>query len=119
MTIGYIPHIPTVVGNGRNSRPRLVVSDARNELVQKSFALMLRQLVRASERGARVDMGRHGHVLLEPRVMVLAAYEVEEPCVLSLMRKQCMFNRSGMKSARPPLTYHKLYVVFRWHPGPL
>lgn len=91
VTVGYIPHIPKVVGNGRNSRSLLVVSEARNDFVQLCFAIMLRQLVRASEGGAHVDMGQHGQVFLVPRVIELVVDQVEELCLLALMGNQCIF----------------------------
>lgn len=91
-TIGLIPHIPKVVGNGKNDRSRQKVSDERNELLQRCLALVLRRLIHASEHGTRVDLSGHGSVLLVPRVVGIVVDQVQEREMMGLMGHQCTFN---------------------------
>lgn len=91
-TVAHLPHIPKVVGNGRNARARLAVSDGRNDLLQRSIALALRGMVVASEHGVEVSLPTVGNVFLVPRLLALVVDQVEERSLLALMGSQCTFN---------------------------
>lgn len=91
-TVAYLPHIPKVVGNGRNARSRRAVADARSELVQRCYAVIFRRAFSASEHGVRVDLPGRGRVLLVPRVLALVVDQVEERSILGLMGSQCAYN---------------------------
>lgn len=92
VTVGYIPHISKVIGNGRNALMRQAVSDARNDMLQRCLAVVMRQFVRASEHGARVQLSAHGSVLLVPRVVGLVVDQVQEREIMGLMGHQCTYN---------------------------
>lgn len=94
VTVGYIPHIAKVVGNGKNARTRLAVSDGRHDLLQRCYAVMLRSFAHASEHGVHLDLTTAGRVFLVPRVLALIVDQVEERSLLSLMGHQCHFNCS-------------------------
>lgn len=91
-TVAHLPHIPKVVGNGRNARARLAVSDGRNDLLQRSLALALRGMVAASESGVEVSLPTAGRVFLVPRLLALVVDQVEERSLLALMGSQCLYN---------------------------
>lgn len=90
--VAHLPHIPKVVGNGRNARARVAVSDARNDLLQRSLALALRGLVHASQHGVEVSLPTVGMVFLVPRLLALVVDQVEERSLFALMGSQCHFN---------------------------
>lgn len=85
-------HIPKVVGNGKNARARLVVSDARRDMQQRCLAMLLRPFAAASEHGVRVDLPRMDNVLLVPRVVGLVVDQPEERSLLGLMGCMAAFN---------------------------
>lgn len=92
MTIGYVPHIPKVVGNGKNARARLAVADNRRDMQQRCLAVVLRRFAAASEHGASIDLPRHGAVFIVPRVVGLVVDQVGERSMLGLMGAQSTFN---------------------------
>lgn len=91
VNVGYIPHIPKVVGNGRNGHSREVVRDSRKDLVQRCYAVMMRQLMEAREKGIVVNLPQAGRVLLVPRILGLVVDQVEERCLMALMGNGCHF----------------------------
>eukprot|EP00170_Pyropia_yezoensis_P004359 contig_17838_g4372 len=100
ITVGHLPRIPKVVGNGKNSRSRRAVSDGRHNLVQRCYALILRELVDASEHGISVDVPSHGSVLLVPRILGLVTDQLEERGLLGLMGCASTFNCSHCLARR-------------------
>lgn len=92
VNVAQLPHIPKVVGNGRNARARLQISDARNDLLQRCYALILARFIRASEYGVQVTLPTIGPVFLVPRVLGLLVDQVEERSLVALIGSQCTFN---------------------------
>lgn len=93
-TVGYIPHIPKVVGDGKSTRARRVVSDSRNDLVQRCLAMALRSFMHASENGVTVELPGVGRVTFVPRIVGLVVDQVEERGLLGLMGHASTFNCS-------------------------
>jgi len=89
VTVGYLEHIPKSVE--KTGAARLVVSDARNELFQRSLAVALATLVRASESGVTATVGTRGAMHLLPRVVGLIVDQVEERNFYALMGNRCRF----------------------------
>lgn len=85
-TIGDAPQIAKVVGNGKNARMRLAVSDGRRELQQRCLAVVLRRFVVASERGVNLDLPARAFAKLVPRTIGLVVDQVDEPGVLCMTR---------------------------------
>lgn len=100
INVGHVPHIPKVVGNGRNARSRLAVADARNELLQRCLAVMLRGVVEASQHGVWVNLPGLARVFLVPRVLGLVTDQVEERSILALMGNQSTYNCSHCLAVR-------------------
>ena len=88
-TVGYVQHISKAIG--RNASAKLVVSDMRNDLLQRCLAVSLRAFTRASEEGVTAHVAGHGSVLLVPRVVGLIVDQVEERSILALMGNRCRF----------------------------
>jgi len=88
-TVGYLEHISKSVS--RSAAAKLVVSDMRNDLLQRCLSVSLRALTRASEEGVMAPVAGHGSVLLVPRVVGLIVDQVEERSILALMGNRCRF----------------------------
>jgi len=88
-TVGYLEHISKAVS--RTAASKLVVSDMRNDLLQRCLAVSLRAFTRASEDGVTAPVAGLGSVLLVPRVVGLVVDQVEERSVLALMGNRCRF----------------------------
>lgn len=99
-TIGYVPHIPKVVGNGKNSRMCLAVADARRELQQRCLAVVLRRFADASENGVIVKIPPREPVRMVPRIVGLVVDQVEERSILCLMGCMSTFNCSHCMARR-------------------
>lgn len=99
-TIGYVPHISKVVGNGKNARMRLAVSDGRRDMQQRCLAVVLRRFVVASERGVTLDLPARAPVKLVPRIVGLVVDQVEERGILCLMGCSATFNCSHCMARR-------------------
>jgi len=88
-TVGYLEHIPKAVS--RTAAAKLVVSDMRNDLLQRCLAVSLRAFTRASEDGVTAPVSGFGPMLLVPRVVGLVVDQVEERSILALMGNRCRF----------------------------
>lgn len=99
-TIGYVPHIPKVVGNGKNARMRLAVSDGRREMQQRCLAVVLRRFITASEHGVNLEMPSRAPVKLVPRIVGLVVDQIEERGLLCLMGCHATFNCSHCMARR-------------------
>jgi len=88
-TIGYIEHVPRAVG--QTPARRLEVSDTRNDLLQRSLAVSLRTLTRASETGITASVSGRGDAFLVPRIVGLVVDQPEERAILALMGNRCRF----------------------------
>lgn len=100
VTVGYILHVPKVVGDGKNARARRAISDARNDLVQSCMAVAFDSFMRASQHGVVEDVPAVGRVFFVPRVVGLAMDQVEERGLLGLMGSASMFNCSHCLTRR-------------------
>jgi len=87
VTVGYVQHIAKAVE--KTAAARLAVSDARNELFQRSLAMSLACLIRASESGVTATVGTRGSLRLVPRIVGLVVDQVEERNFLALMGNSC------------------------------
>lgn len=87
VTVGYIPHIPKAVK--RNDKARLAVSDARNDLLQRCLAIILRRFSRASETGYPLHIPNLGNPLLVARIGAVVVDFIEERSVYALMGTGC------------------------------
>lgn len=93
-TVGLIPHMDKVVGDGKNGRARLAVSDGRNDLLQRCLAVLLRDFIEASENGVTVALRTQGKVFFVPQVVGLVVDQVGERAMLGLMGSMSQFNCS-------------------------
>ncbi|KAK1862479.1 hypothetical protein I4F81_005047 [Pyropia yezoensis] len=100
VTVGYSPHVPKVVGDGKTARARRAVSDARNDLVQRCMAVAFESFMRASQHGVVVDIPSLGRVFFVPRVVGTVVDQVEERRLLGLMGSGSMFNCSRCLTRR-------------------
>lgn len=89
VTIGYIPHISKSVQH--TAKARLAVSDARNDLLQRCLAVVLRRFSRASEVGYPVDIPGKGMYLLVPRISGIVVDMMEERSIYALMGPACKY----------------------------
>lgn len=87
VTVGYVPHIPKSFGH--TAPARLTVSDARNEVIQRCLAIVMRRFIRASETGYPVELNILGRVLLVPRVGGGTVDKPEERSIYALMGHMC------------------------------
>lgn len=87
VTVGYIPHIPKAVQ--RNDKARLAVSDARNDLLQRCLAIVLRRFSRASETGYPLQVPNLGNPLLVARIGAVVVDFIEERSIYALMGTGC------------------------------
>lgn len=99
-TVGLIPHIDKVVGDGKNARARLAVSDGRNDLLQRCLAVLLRDFIEASENGVTVALRTQGKVFFAPRVVGLVVDQVGERAMLELMGSMSQYNCSHCRVRR-------------------
>lgn len=83
VTVGYIPHIPKSVS--RNAKAVQAVSDARNDLLQRCLAVVLRRFSRASETGIPVNIPNLVTALLVARVGSVVVDYMEERRIYALM----------------------------------
>jgi len=89
VTVGYVQHIAKAVV--KTAAARLAVSDARNELFQRSLTMSLASLIRASEGGVTATVGTRGSMRLVPRIVGLVVDQVEERSFLAQMGNRCRF----------------------------
>jgi len=89
VTIAYIEHVP--MADKTSASARLEVSDIRNDLLQRCFAVALQKLIAASATGVAAEVAGYGMMRLVPRVVGLIVDQVEERNLLCLMGNQCNF----------------------------
>lgn len=87
VTVGYIPHVQKALFH--TDVARLAVSDARNDLLQRCLAVVMRRFIRASEVGFPVVFADHGRILLVPRVGGLVVDQPPERALYALMGHMC------------------------------
>lgn len=63
----------------------------RDRLLQRCLAVLLNDLVSASETGAHCDLAEHGRVLTVPRIVLYASDQPEERHVLGLQGNRCAY----------------------------
>lgn len=88
MTVGYLPVIDAETDDlAERERLRLL----RDRVLQRCLAVLLHDLITASEHGAVFDLPKFGPVLAVPRITLYAADQPEERHLLGLMLSGCAF----------------------------
>lgn len=98
VTVGYVPHMQRPTEHG--SKVQLAASDARNDLPQRFFAVLLRRFVRASERGYPVDVPKEGTRMLVARIGGVVVDFMEERAIFSLGGTRSNMNCSYCRVSR-------------------
>lgn len=98
VTVGYVPHMQRPTEHG--SKVQVAASDARNDLPQRFFAVLLRRLVRASERGYPVDVLKEGTRMLVARIGGVVVDFMEERAIFSLGGTRSNMNCSYCRVSR-------------------
>lgn len=88
ITVGYLPVIDAETDDlAERERLRLL----RDRVLQRCLAVLLHDLITASEHGAVFDLPKFGPVLAVPRITLYAADQPEERHLLGLMLSGCAF----------------------------
>lgn len=99
VTVGYVPHLVRPTEHG--TKVLLAASDARNDLLQRCLAVVLRRFVRASERGNPVDVPNQGIRLLVARIggVVVDFLEERSMCALGGTRSNLICSHCRVSRA--------------------
>ena len=89
VTVGYVPHVGKPVERSAAARRR--ASDARNGLLQRCLAILLRRFIVASQDGVTVSFPGSSDLLAVPRLLGLVADQLGERSVVCLMGNSCEF----------------------------
>lgn len=89
LTVGYIPCVPHRNASTMLDKERM--RTVRDRLLQRCLAVLLSDLVTASETGVACDPAEHGRVLVVPRVILYASNQPEERHVLGLQGNRCAY----------------------------
>jgi len=89
VTVGYVPHVGKPVERSAAARRR--ASDARNGLLQRCLAILLRRFIGASQDGVTVSFAGSPDLLAVPRLLGLVADQLGERSVVCLMGNSCEF----------------------------
>jgi len=87
VTVGYLSHVPEPVG--QTEADRLTASDARNDLLQRSLAILLRQFNRVSQHGEQVQLSGNKSAMAVSRLVGLMMDQPQERSLMSLMGNGC------------------------------
>lgn len=71
LTVGYIPRLPHK--NASTKADKVKMRTVRDRLLQRCLAVLLNDLISASETGVHCDLAEHGRVLALPRVVLYAS----------------------------------------------
>jgi len=89
VTVGYVPHVGKPVAHTAFARRR--ASDARNGVLQRCLAILLRRFVGASQSGVAVQFPGRQTLTAVPRLVGLVADQLAERSVVALMGNACEF----------------------------
>ena len=89
VTVGYVPHVGKPVARTAAARRR--ASDARNGVLQRCLAILLRRFVGASQDGVEVEFPGQRALTAVPRLIGLVADQLGERSVVFLMGNACEF----------------------------
>jgi len=89
VTVGYVPHVGKPVARTAAARRR--ASDARNGVLQRCLAILLRRFVGASQDGVEVEFPGQRALTALPRLIGLVADQLGERSVVCLMGNACEF----------------------------
>jgi len=89
VTVGHVPHVGKPVARTAVARRR--ASDARNGLLQRCLAVLLRRFVGASQTGVTVHFPGRQTLTAVPRLLGLVADQLGERSVVCLMGNACEF----------------------------
>jgi len=89
VTVGYVPHVGKPVARTAVARRR--ASDARNGVLQRCLAILLRRFVGASQDGVEVEFPGQRKLTAVPRLIGLVADQLGERSAACLMGNACEF----------------------------
>lgn len=89
VTVGYVPHVGKPVARTAAARRR--ASDARNGVLQRSLAILLRRFVGASQTGVAVEFPGRQTLTAVPRLLGIVADQLGERSVVCLMGNACKY----------------------------
>jgi len=87
VTVGYLSHVPKPVG--QTEADRLRASDARNDLLQRSLAILLRRFNGVSQHGEQVQLSGNKSALAVSRLVGLMMDQPQERSLMCLMGNGC------------------------------
>jgi len=89
VTVGYVPHVGKPAARTAAARRR--ASDARNGLLQRCLAVLLRGFVGASPTGVTVEFSGRQPLTAVPRLLGIVADQLAEGSIVCLMSSACGF----------------------------
>jgi len=89
VTVAYVPHVGKAVA--RTAAARRCASDARNGVLQRCLAILLRRFVGASRSGVPVEFPGRQALTAVPRLVGLVADQLGERSVVCLMGNACEY----------------------------
>jgi len=89
VTVGHIPHVGKPVARTAAARRR--ASDARNAVLQRCLAILLRRFVDASRTGIPIEFPGQQKLVAVPRIVGLVADQLGERSVVCLMGNGCEY----------------------------
>ena len=89
VTVGYVPHVDQPAARTAVARRR--ASDARNGLLQRCLAVLLRGFVGASQTGVTVEFPGRQALTAVPRLVGIVADQLVERSIVCLMGCACEF----------------------------
>lgn len=98
VTVRYVPHLQRPTEHG--SKLHLAASDARNDLLQRLLAVLLRRFERASERGYPVHVPNEGTRLLVARIGGVVVDFLEERAIYAIGDTRSKFICSFFRVSR-------------------
>jgi len=89
VTVGHVPHVGKPVARTAAARRR--ASDARNGVLQRCLAVLLRRFVGTSQTGVALEFPGRQTLTAVPRIVGLVADQLGERSVVCLMGNACEF----------------------------
>lgn len=105
LTVGYIPCLPH--RNASTKADKVKMRTVRDRLLQRCLAVLLNDLISASETGVHCDLSEHGRVLALPRVVLYASDQPEERHVLGLQGNRCAYPCSACMTTPDRMGSHR------------
>jgi len=89
VTVGYVPHVGKPAARTATARRR--ASDARNGLLQRCLAVLLRRFVGSSRTGVPMEFPGRQPLTAVPRLVGIVADQLAERSIVCLMGNACEF----------------------------